>query len=76
MAEDVVKTMVSKGYVLGKDALGRARAFDESHQLLATAAAKVGNVGSYVLKGALLVSDALSEAAEAAVDLGSQGINE
>ncbi|XP_019196039.1 PREDICTED: binding partner of ACD11 1 [Ipomoea nil] len=44
MAQDVVKTMVSRGYVLGKDALGKARAFDESHQLSATAAAKVADL--------------------------------
>lgn len=41
MAQDVVKTMLSKGYVLGKDALGKAKAFDESHKVSATAAAKV-----------------------------------
>ncbi|KAL3511149.1 hypothetical protein ACH5RR_030550 [Cinchona calisaya] len=40
-AQDVVKTMLSKGYVLGKDALSQAKAFDESHQVSATAAAKV-----------------------------------
>lgn len=33
--------MVAKGYVLGKDALTKAKAFDESHQVSATAAAKV-----------------------------------
>lgn len=44
MAQDVVKTMLSKGYVLGKDAVGKARAFDESHQLSATAAAKVADL--------------------------------
>ncbi|XP_019150674.1 PREDICTED: binding partner of ACD11 1-like [Ipomoea nil] len=63
VAQDVVKTMLSKGYVLGKDALERATAFDQSHQLSAS-----------ILKGAVWVSDALSEAAEAAVDFGSQGI--
>ncbi|CAH9113409.1 unnamed protein product [Cuscuta epithymum] len=41
IAQDVVKLMLSKGYVLGKDALGKAKAFDESYQLSATAAAKV-----------------------------------
>ncbi|XP_050104147.1 binding partner of ACD11 1-like isoform X1 [Malus sylvestris] len=40
-AVTVVKTLASKGYVLGKDALTKAKAFDESHQLSATAAAKV-----------------------------------
>ncbi|XP_071927022.1 binding partner of ACD11 1-like isoform X2 [Coffea arabica] len=41
LAQDVVKTMLAKGYVLGKDALSKAKAFDESHQVSATAAAKV-----------------------------------
>ncbi|XP_009347050.1 binding partner of ACD11 1 [Pyrus x bretschneideri] len=40
-AVTVVKTMAAKGYVLGKGALTKAKAFDESHQLSATAAAKV-----------------------------------
>lgn len=41
MAQDVVKTMLSLGFVLGKDALTKAKAFDESHKVSATAAAKV-----------------------------------
>ncbi|EEF42164.1 binding partner of ACD11 1 [Ricinus communis] len=41
MAQEVVKNMVAKGYVLGKDTLSKAKAFDESHQVTATAAAKV-----------------------------------
>lgn len=41
LTQDVVKTMLSKGYVLGKDALSKARAFDESHQVSATAVSKV-----------------------------------
>ncbi|KAF0890796.1 hypothetical protein E2562_004281 [Oryza meyeriana var. granulata] len=40
IAQDVVKTMLARGYILSKDALARARAFDESHQVTATAAAK------------------------------------
>lgn len=44
LAQDVVKTMVSKGYVLGKDAFGKAKAFDESHQVSATAVAKVAEL--------------------------------
>ncbi|VFQ93100.1 unnamed protein product [Cuscuta campestris] len=125
MAQDVVKAMVSKGYVLGKDALGKAKALDESYHLSATAAAKVADLGertgladkifagveavrsvdqrfhisentksavsatsrtavaaatavvgsSYFSKGALWVSGALSRAAKAASDLGSQGVN-
>lgn len=48
MAQDVVKTMLAKGYVLGKDALGKAKAFDESHQVSATAAAKVAELSERI----------------------------
>lgn len=41
MAQEVVKTMVAKGYVLGKDALIKAKEFDESYQISSTAATKV-----------------------------------
>lgn len=44
LAQDVVKTMAAKGYILGKDALGKAKAFDESHQVSATAVAKVAEL--------------------------------
>ncbi|KAK9276375.1 hypothetical protein L1049_005908 [Liquidambar formosana] len=44
MAQEVVKTMLARGYVLGKDALGKAKAFDESHQVSATAVAKVAEL--------------------------------
>nr|GMC88148.1 binding partner of ACD11 1 [Ipomoea batatas] len=53
----VVKRMLSKGYVLGKDGLERGRALEQSHQVSAS-----------ILK-------ALSEAAEAAVEFGSQGMH-
>ncbi|CAK9172184.1 unnamed protein product [Ilex paraguariensis] len=48
MAQDVVKTMISKGYVLGKDALSKAKAFDESHQVSATAAGKVAEMSERI----------------------------
>ncbi|KAJ4960998.1 hypothetical protein NE237_020908 [Protea cynaroides] len=48
MAQEVVKTMLSKGYVLGKDALGKAKAFDESHQVSATAATKVAELSKRI----------------------------
>lgn len=48
MAQEVVKTMLSKGYVLGKDALSKAKAFDESHRVTATAAAKVAELSNRV----------------------------
>ncbi|CAI9297131.1 unnamed protein product [Lactuca saligna] len=44
LAQDVVKTMIAKGYILGKDALGKAKQFDESHQVSASAAAKVAEL--------------------------------
>lgn len=48
LAQEVVKTMVVKGYVLGKDAFARAKAFDESHHVTATAAAKVAELSSRI----------------------------
>ncbi|KAF8040527.1 hypothetical protein BT93_B2682 [Corymbia citriodora subsp. variegata] len=44
VAQDVVKTMISKGYTLGKDALTKAKEYDESHQVSATAMAKVAEL--------------------------------
>ncbi|KAK4841513.1 hypothetical protein QYF36_005690 [Acer negundo] len=111
MAQEVVKTMLTKGYVLGKDALRQAKAFDESHQVSASAAGKVAELNekfglidkigagveaaksvdekyhisettksavsavinsSYFSKGALWLSGALNQAAQAAADLGSR----
>lgn len=40
-AEDVVTSLVAKGYILGKDAVNKAKTFDEKHQLTSTATAKV-----------------------------------
>lgn len=40
-AEDVVSSMLAKGFVLGRDALNKAKSFDERHQLTSTASAKV-----------------------------------
>lgn len=40
--------MLGKGYVLGKDALSKAKAFDESHQVSATAAAKVAELSERI----------------------------
>lgn len=48
MAQDVVKSMLAKGYVLGKDALGKAKAFDESHQVSSSAAAKVAELSERI----------------------------
>lgn len=48
MAQEVVKTMLAKGCVLGKDALSKAKTFDESHQVSATAAAKVAELSERI----------------------------
>ncbi|WOL18989.1 binding partner of ACD11 1 isoform X2 [Canna indica] len=40
-AEDVVSSMLAKGFILGKDALNKAKTFDEKLQLTSTASAKV-----------------------------------
>lgn len=43
-AEDVVSTMLAKGFVLGKDAIGKAKTFDEKHGFTSTAGAKVASI--------------------------------
>ncbi|KAL8111956.1 binding partner of ACD11 1 isoform X2 [Apium graveolens] len=48
LAQDVVKSMVSKGYVLGVGALSKAKSFDESHQVSATATAKVAELSERI----------------------------
>ncbi|XP_027361915.1 binding partner of ACD11 1-like [Abrus precatorius] len=48
MSQEVVKTMMAKGYVLSKDALAKAKDFDESHQVSATATAKVSELSQRI----------------------------
>ncbi|CAN4124423.1 unnamed protein product [Withania somnifera] len=48
LTQDVVKTMLSQGYVLGKGALEKAKAFDESHGLSATAVSKVADLSERI----------------------------
>ncbi|XP_071708419.1 binding partner of ACD11 1-like [Rutidosis leptorrhynchoides] len=43
-AEDVVSSMFAKGFVLGKDAVSKAKSFDEKHGLTSTASAKVADL--------------------------------
>ncbi|KAI3818371.1 hypothetical protein L1987_12177 [Smallanthus sonchifolius] len=43
-AEEVVSTMLAKGFVLGKDALQKAKMFDEKHQLSSNASATVASI--------------------------------
>ena len=40
----MVSTMLSKGFSLGKDALNKAKSFDEKHQLTSTASATVASI--------------------------------
>jgi len=42
-AQDVVATVLAKGSALGQDAVNKAKAFDEKHQLRANASAKVSS---------------------------------
>lgn len=48
VVQEVVQTMISKGYVLSKEALSKAKAFDESHQVSSTAAAKVAELSKKI----------------------------
>ncbi|XP_038697527.1 binding partner of ACD11 1-like isoform X1 [Tripterygium wilfordii] len=43
-AEDVVSTMIAKGFVLGKDAINNAKNFDEHHHLTYNAFATVASI--------------------------------
>ncbi|CAN1173671.1 Binding partner of ACD11 1 [Linum perenne] len=42
-AEDVVSGMIAKGFILGKDAVNKAKSLDEKHQLTSTGLAKVAS---------------------------------
>ncbi|KAL5992150.1 hypothetical protein ACLOJK_013065 [Asimina triloba] len=48
MAQEVVKMMLSKGYVLGKDALIKAKELDDAHHVSANAAAKVAELSQRI----------------------------
>ncbi|KAL7605208.1 binding partner of ACD11 1-like [Lactuca sativa] len=43
-AEDVVSSMLAKGFILGKDAVNKAKLFDEKVQFTSTAAAKAATI--------------------------------
>ncbi|KAI3731679.1 hypothetical protein L1987_62868 [Smallanthus sonchifolius] len=43
-AEEVVSNMLAKGFVLGKDALQKAKSFDEKHRLSSNASATVASI--------------------------------
>lgn len=48
IAQQVVKTMISKGYVLSKDAFGKAKALDESQRFSISVANKLAEIGRYI----------------------------
>ncbi|KAK9118100.1 hypothetical protein Scep_016193 [Stephania cephalantha] len=43
-AEDAVSSMLAKGFILGKDALNKAKSFDERHHLMSNASAAVASL--------------------------------
>lgn len=66
-AEDVVSSMLAKGFVLGKDAVNKAKTFDDKLQLTSTASAKVASIdqkiglSEKIGAGASVVSDKVRE---------------
>ncbi|OMO77348.1 hypothetical protein CCACVL1_15057 [Corchorus capsularis] len=66
-AEDVVTGMLAKGFILGKDAVNKAKTFDEKHQLTSTASAKVASfdkkigLTEKISVGTTVVSDKVRE---------------
>ncbi|GMJ06030.1 INVOLVED IN rRNA PROCESSING 3, BPA1-Like 1 [Hibiscus trionum] len=66
-AEDVVTGMLAKGFILGKDAVNKAKGFDEKHRLTSTASAKVASFDKKigftekVSAGTTVVSDKVRE---------------
>lgn len=65
LAQEVVKTMVSKGYILSKDAYTKAKAFDESYKVSSIAAAKVAELSKIIgYRGYVLSKDAYNKARE------------
>ncbi|KAF2306678.1 hypothetical protein GH714_020372 [Hevea brasiliensis] len=69
-AEDIVSTMLAKGFILGKDALNQAKAFDEKHQFTSTATSKVASLdqkiglSQKISAGTILVNDKVREVDE------------
>ncbi|KAK3013007.1 hypothetical protein RJ639_008739 [Escallonia herrerae] len=66
-AEDVVSSMLARGFVLGKDAVNKAKAFDDKHQFTSTATAKVVSfdqkigLSDKINTGATIVNDKVKE---------------
>jgi len=71
-AVNVVTTMLSMGYTLGKDTLSKANELDKKYQIIDTAAANVTSFGKFVgekSKAALIV------AGQAAYSAGTAAVN-
>ncbi|XP_057479063.1 binding partner of ACD11 1-like isoform X3 [Actinidia eriantha] len=66
-AEDVVSSMLAKGFILGKDAVNKAKTFDEKHQFTSTATAKVVSldqkigISEKISMGTTMVNDTMKE---------------
>nr|XP_009775761.1 PREDICTED: uncharacterized protein LOC104225616 isoform X1 [Nicotiana sylvestris] len=66
-AEDVVSSMLAKGFILGKDAVNKAKAFDDKHQFTSTASAKVASLdqkiglSEKITTGATVVNEKVKE---------------
>ncbi|EPS61627.1 hypothetical protein M569_13169 [Genlisea aurea] len=69
-AEDVVSGMLAKGFILGKDAINKAKSLDSKHQLSSTASAKVASLdrriglSEKISIGTALVNDKVREVDE------------
>ncbi|KAJ9180925.1 hypothetical protein P3X46_009110 [Hevea brasiliensis] len=69
-AEDIVSSMLAKGFILGKDALNQAKAFDEKHQFTSSATSKVTSLDKKIgfrekiSAGTTLVNDKVREVDE------------
>ncbi|CAH2055345.1 unnamed protein product, partial [Thlaspi arvense] len=48
IAQQVVSTMIAKGYVLSKDAIGKAKALDESQRFSSLVATKLAEMSHYI----------------------------
>jgi hypothetical protein len=63
----VVSNMLAKGFILGKDAVNKAKTFDEKHRLSSTATAKVASIdqkigfSEKISVGASVVGDKVRE---------------
>jgi hypothetical protein len=71
-AVNVVTTMLSKGYTLGKDTLSKANELDKKYQVIDTAAAKVTSFGKFIEEKSIA---ALIVAGQAASSAGTAAVN-